>query len=120
MQIRDSKIFDPDVLLSMLGEADNSTLIDFYGIYLEHTTSAWADILELKQEQKWSEIKSLSHSLKSSSRSIGAIAFGELMSRLETATKEGNPAPDLVEQGILTFQETRNAIQEHMTALASK
>lgn len=114
-----NRVFEPSILLDMLGEADNETLIDFFTIYLQHTSNTWLEIHNYVNANDWHSVSSLAHSLKSSSRSIGAIQFGDLMEQLEKTTKEGVAAPELVERGSLSLNKTRDAIQQHMTNLKS-
>lgn len=91
-------IFDPDILPDVLGDSDPAVLIDFYDIFLSFTAESWQELVSSAKSGNWQKVSTLAHSLKSSSRSIGALTLGSAMAELEKTTEEGAAADDLLQR----------------------
>jgi HPt (histidine-containing phosphotransfer) domain-containing protein len=72
MESQNEKIFDPKTLEILLEETDPTVLISFFQIFLDHTITLWRDAEVASDNGEWSKVNALAHSIKSSSRSIGA------------------------------------------------
>lgn len=105
-------IFDRNILPELLGDADNEVLISLYDTYIQHTIDNWLTMTALATNQEWKEVTSKAHLIKSSSRTIGAIAFAQAMTDLEKAAINGTLSTRSVTQFNQLLEETLRNIRE--------
>jgi len=79
-------ILDVNVLVQLVGD-DKELIESFLSEYCLSAESAALQIDEAYKGSDWKRIGELAHALKSSSRSVGALALGEICSELESAGK---------------------------------
>lgn len=82
---------DLDVLRQLVGE-DEDTVRALLGDYLASAAAELEKINAGIAEENAQAIAFAAHKLKSSSRSVGAVSFGELCAKLEAASKSGDSA----------------------------
>ena len=78
---------DIAVLEGIVGE-DAEVIAGFLNKYLKAAQTAVADIRMASGIKDWKAIKGIAHTLKSSSRTVGAITLGELCAALEVAAEK--------------------------------
>jgi HPt (histidine-containing phosphotransfer) domain-containing protein len=117
MQPLNEQLFDPKALEKTLEESDPDILISFYQIFLNHTLSSWQAAETAANSGSWSEVSALAHSIKSSSRTIGAQSLSALMSDIEQITTNGRAALNEVKSASQLVRRTRLAIVEHIAIL---
>jgi HPt (histidine-containing phosphotransfer) domain-containing protein len=117
MQPLNEQLFDPKALEKTLEESDPDILISFYQIFMDHTLSSWQAAETAANSGGWSEVSALAHSIKSSSRSIGALSLSALMSDIEKITTNGSAALNEVKSASQLVRRTRLAIVEHIAIL---
>jgi HPt (histidine-containing phosphotransfer) domain-containing protein len=120
MKPQNEIIFDSRALENLLEESDPPVLIGFFKIFLDHTITLWGNAEVAADNGDWSKVSALAHSIKSSSRSLGANALGAAMLTIEQATADNNPAPNQVRSASELVEKTRKAIEEHMTMLQER
>lgn len=84
-------IYDPAMLKSLVGD-DPTILASFQDEYCDSARRAVAEIDAACELGQWQKVGDLAHSLKSSSRAIGAMALGEACAILELAGKKQDAA----------------------------
>jgi PAS domain S-box-containing protein len=77
---------DVNVLKKLVGD-DESLVDSFLSEYQQSAESAAAQIEDAYKGEQWRQVGELAHALKSSSRSVGALALGEICAELESAGK---------------------------------
>lgn len=82
------RIIDLEVLRAIVGD-DQETVLALLGEYVECSASLAVQLRTCLNEGRTHEAAAIAHKLKSSSRSIGALALGELCARIESDAKEG-------------------------------
>ncbi len=93
---------DLDVLRGLVGN-DENIVHEFLMNYLSISAEQVADLRSAIAADDAQHVAAVAHKLKSSSRSIGALSFGDCCAELESACKAGNrPA---IQQAILSFEE---------------
>lgn len=80
-------IFDATVLPAALESRDPELLVSFYEMYIGHTREACQCILDAEPPYDYQKLQRSAHSLKSSSRSVGALMAGEMLRALEVAAE---------------------------------
>jgi len=80
-------ILDVSVLEKLVG-ADPAIIQSFLADYKAASQKSASAIVEAYQGGEWQQVSNLAHALKSSSRSVGALALGELCAGLESAGKK--------------------------------
>lgn len=120
MEFHSEKIFDSKTLETLLEETDPTVLISFFQIFLDHTITLWRDAEIAAGNGEWSKVNALAHSIKSSSRSIGANSLGAAMLTIEQTTANNSPAPDQVKSASALVDQTRKLIIEHMATLQTR
>ncbi|GLU31049.1 hypothetical protein Busp01_08910 [Trinickia caryophylli] len=81
-------IIDLSALRAIVGD-DNETVQALLGEYVECSASLAAELRAHLDARRANEAAAVAHKLKSSSRSIGALALGELCARIEADSKQG-------------------------------
>jgi HPt (histidine-containing phosphotransfer) domain-containing protein len=114
------QIFDSTSLEATLDETDSAILISFYQIFLDHTLSSWRAAEAAASNGQWQVVSAVAHSIKSSSRSIGADALSTAMSNIERITANGDAAVNEVKLASDLVVSTRSAIIDHMAWLKAK
>jgi len=88
---RHAPVVDVSVLEGLVGN-DANTVRTFLSDYLDSARSLVAQLRAACAAQDAQKVGAITHKLKSSSRSVGAIAFGDLCATLESAGKSGDAA----------------------------
>ncbi len=82
-------VVDVNVLKALLGD-DEATIRDFLHDFRLSAEKIAAELRTVYADGKTVEAGALAHKLKSSARSVGALALGELCAEMETVGKAGN------------------------------
>ena len=82
-----SSVVDLNVLRGIVGD-DNETVQALLSEYVECSAALAQQLLEHMSARRAPEAAAVAHKLKSSSRSIGALALGELCARIESDARE--------------------------------
>ncbi|MEX0828442.1 MAG: response regulator, partial [Haliea sp.] len=86
---RSAHLVDVSVLQQLVGE-DRATVHEFLSEYLDSARTLFKEIRAALEADDVRHISAIAHRLKSSSRSIGALALGDLCAGMENAGKEGD------------------------------
>jgi HPt (histidine-containing phosphotransfer) domain-containing protein len=114
-------LFDKNVLPEALEESDPELLLSFYQLFLDHTLPAWQDATEAANEKQWGRLRTVAHSLKSSSMGVGATAIGRKMAELERLIDEGSePAAVIIEQATEIITQTSAVLLEYIAFLQTQ
>ena len=116
-----SPVFDRTVLPAALESQDAELLVSFYDMYLSHTREACLDIMHAAPPYNFDRLQRVAHSLKSSSRSVGAMLIGDLLRALEVAAEAGSDerTATCVEAARRVMAETFAAINSEISVLTS-
>ncbi|MBG57312.1 MAG: hypothetical protein CMK46_03390 [Porticoccus sp.] len=82
--------FDEKFLSESIGMEDVEFLVELYGLYLEQASKVIESMMVCRVERDFEYLGQLSHKIKSSSRSVGAIAMGNLLEAIERAARDKN------------------------------
>lgn len=82
--------FDEKFLSESVGIDDREFLVELYGLYLEQASKVIESMMVCREERDFEYLRQLSHKIKSSSRSVGAIAMGNLLEAIERAARDKN------------------------------
>ena len=106
-------VLDSTVLPKLLGDDSPAVIAEFLGDYLKSANQAAVKLRAAALREDWKAVGAEAHRLKSSSRSVGALALGECCGRLEEAgnANAGVVVTVLVEQFEGEFVKVRNAIE---------
>ncbi len=100
---------DVNVLIQLVG--DDPGLIDsFLSEYQQSAENAALEIEEAYNGGQWKQVGELAHTLKSSSRSVGALALGEICAELELAGK--NNEESQIHGAMAGFSQSLQAVVE--------
>jgi HPt (histidine-containing phosphotransfer) domain-containing protein len=86
----DPALVDVSVLSRLLGN-DPGTLRRLLGIYLSSLRSSVEELQAAFAANDVRAIGNIAHRLKSASRSVGALALGDLCAEMENACRAGDP-----------------------------
>ena len=108
----DKSVLDLDVLRELVGD-DADTIHALLGDYLASAAAELEKIAAGIAGKDSQAVAFAAHKLKSSSRSVGAVGFGELCARLEAAGKASDTAAmaDLRAEFASEWDAVRNAVQ---------
>ncbi|MEX2131747.1 MAG: ATP-binding protein, partial [Pseudohongiellaceae bacterium] len=106
-------VYDPEMLKSLVGD-DPAVLESFQEDYCISANRTAQEIYSACDAGQWQRVGDLAHSLKSSSRAIGAMALGEACAKLELSGKnqDADRVTELVASFRKTLNEATNAIQQ--------
>lgn len=100
---------DVNVLIQLVG--DNAGLIEsFLSEYQLSAESAAVQIEDAYKAGQWKQVGELAHTLKSSSRSVGALALGEICAELESAGKKDDEPQ--IHSAMAGFTQALHAVME--------
>ncbi len=105
------KTLDVGVLKKLVGDKEE-LILRLLGTYQDSLQSGYEKLEEAYNCNDWETIHSTAHTLKSSSRSVGALPLGELCSALEEAGRQSNVA--LVASAMSRLEEAVNAVQSEL------
>jgi PAS domain S-box-containing protein len=105
---------DVSVLKSMVGN-DKTTVSEFLADYLASARRLAGEMRAALTAGNTQQVSSVAHKLKSSSRSVGAMALGDLCAELENAGKAGDKAATV--QGMARFETALAQVEAEITAL---
>lgn len=100
---------DVNVLIQLVGD-DEGLIESFLNEYQKSAKSAAQQIDTAYKGGQWKEIGELAHALKSSSRSVGALALGEICADLESAGK--NDDESQIHNTMAGFTQSLHAVME--------
>jgi signal transduction histidine kinase/CheY-like chemotaxis protein/HPt (histidine-containing phosphotransfer) domain-containing protein len=103
----DSGVFDVAVLKNLVGE-DAEVVREFLSHYRAASTGLAAEMRVAGAAADIRQLGALAHKLKSSSRSVGALALGDLCAELENACRSGKR--ENVSQGMVEFEAALRAV----------
>ncbi|MEN9790523.1 MAG: hypothetical protein RLZZ63_181 [Gemmatimonadota bacterium] len=106
-------VLDLRIATSMVG-SDPDTLREFLEEFRTHSRHLASGILAAHRANELAEIARLTHKLKSSARSMGAMALGELAAELETVARRVDA--DAVTHLIRRFEVAVTALEARLTA----
>lgn len=112
-------LFDQQVLRQMLALQDPRMLADFYSLYLAQARELLDVFLPGAEMREDRVVEKLAHKLKSSSRSVGAHALGDILERVEQISRSGDMmalAP-LIAQTRAMAEQTFTMIAVHAESL---
>jgi len=85
-------VLDPAVLARLIGD-DPALIEEFLHEYGESARRTGNEILLALREARWTDAAGAAHRLKSASRSVGALALGDLCAELEAHCRQPGQAP---------------------------
>lgn len=100
---------DVNVLVQLVGD-DESLIESFLSEYRQSAQSAAEQIEEAYKSGQWKQVGELAHTLKSSSRSVGALALGEICAELESAGKSDDESQ--IHDAMAGFNLSLHAVME--------
>lgn len=113
-------IFDKNILPEALEEDDPALLLSFYQLYLDHSVSAWHQAQADARDLKWSEVRVVAHSLKSSSLGVGAISIGNMMAMIEKKIDAETATLSVIDDAADLLKRTSVEMIHHMTTLQAQ
>jgi PAS domain S-box-containing protein len=102
---------DVGVLKKLVGDKEE-LILRLLGTYQESLRTGYDKLVEAYECNDWETIHSTAHTLKSSSRSVGALPLGELCATLEEAGRQSNVA--LVASAMSRLDEAVTAVQNEL------
>lgn len=100
---------DVNVLIQLVGDSEG-LVESFLSEYRQSAESAAVKIAEAYEGGQWKQVGELAHALKSSSRSVGALALGEICAELELAGK--NDDESQIHNSMVGFTQSLHAVME--------
>lgn len=100
---------DVNVLIQLVGD-DEDLIASFLSEYRKSAESAAEQIGLAYKSGQWKQVGELAHALKSSSRSVGALALGEICAALESAGK--NDDESQIHSAMAGFNQSLHAVME--------
>ncbi|MCW8907922.1 MAG: PAS domain S-box protein [Sedimenticola sp.] len=113
----DIHLVDINVLKQLVGD-EKETLQEFLTEYLDSARTLSDNILSAFKADDVRHVSAVAHKLKSSSRSVGALALGDLCAGLENAGKEGDR--EYIREHLKELEETLNKIEIEIRDLLSE
>jgi len=101
-------VLDVGVLKKLVGDKEE-LILRLLTTYQESLATSCDKLLAAYDANDWEEIHSTAHTLKSSSRSVGALLLGELFAALEDAARTNNVA--MIAAAMARLEESANAVQ---------
>ena len=114
------KVFDLEHLRMVCGE-DPAFEREILGDYLDQAEPQVARLEAAALASDPVELKFVAHALTGSSRSIGAVAFGDACAHLEAIAKRGalDEAPAALPRALEEWRRLREALRAHRERLAA-
>ena len=115
-----TKPFDPNELAKLIGD-DLATLVEFSTNYRQSVIDFNERIQQALKESDNDSLTTLAHSLKSSSRAMGAFGLADCCQQLETLKKTSDsPVPlELLENLDKHIESVINAIDQYLAETES-
>lgn len=107
-------VIDVDVLKSLIGD-DDKVVRDFLAHFVTAASAAMDELREACGCADYKKVGTIAHKLKSSSRSVGAMALGDLCAELENASKAEDSTA--VVQCQARIEATTDAVEARISAL---
>jgi len=120
----DSSILHPATLSrlrEMVGGDDPAFMCELLAMYLTDTPQLLEALEQAFHQDSYPDIERIAHTLKSSSRTMGAEAFAEICFALEKGAAQQKPLSELMkhfEQLLHTFPRVKEAIEELMAQIS--
>lgn len=105
-------VLDVGVLEKLVG-ADKAIIQSFLHDYKASSQRSAAAIFKAYEGGEWQQVGRIAHALKSSSRSVGALALGEICAELENAGKTQDEKQ--IHRLMTGFQQTLTAVVESIS-----
>ncbi|WP_051559849.1 PAS domain S-box protein [Marinobacterium jannaschii] len=103
----DTRVIDVDILKSLVGD-DDQVAKSFMVEYLEVAYRQSGEILMAYHQDNLKKVLEVAHKLKSSSRAVGALAFGDVCAELETAIRSASK--DDIKAGVKQFESSYSEV----------
>ena len=112
----DGRRLDPTVLASMIG-TDERVVAEFLDAFAASLAKGRMEFVDAWQARDRPRVASLAHRLKSSSRSMGAMALGDSCADLENAVEASgeNEISERVQALCSEMQQVGQAVREHLS-----
>jgi len=100
----------------MMGSLDDST-IEMLEMFTSMTDPLIEELKLACESKDWHQFSELGHSLKGSSRSIGAVHLGEVCSSIqdESAEADDNARQSMVDNALIAYRDVKKAIEYFKT-----
>ena len=108
-----SAVLDRSVLAGLLGSDEPALIDEFLQDFDSVIQTAAQELRAACERQDWSAAGFVAHKLKSSSRSVGAVALGDICASIEAASKASQG-----EELLVHFAEFENRLRAVQTELA--
>ena len=112
-------IFLPEALEATLGLSDPEVLVEFFIVFLDFTGDRWKELEKASEAGDLAMVRDITHSLKSSSHSIGALALSHCFAELEHIAQSGDVerCQSALAESSAVFKRTMSAVQTHLQKL---
>lgn len=116
-------VFDSQALQTTLGLTEAEVLVDFFDVFLHYTCEKWQELASACEAENFAKVRDISHSLKSSSHSVGALRLSRYFAELEMLALSSNPEQcrvllqPMTEVIEITFETINNHLATLRTAL---
>ncbi|MBS0498748.1 MAG: CHASE domain-containing protein [Proteobacteria bacterium] len=107
-----STVLDRTVLAGILGSDEPALINEFLQDFGQAAASAALALRAACERQDWAEAGGIAHKLKSSSRSVGALALGDICASIEAAAQAGQ-GPQVLEH-LAEFEHRLKAVQAEL------
>lgn len=113
--------FDEKFLPESVGVEDKEFLVELYGLYLEQASTVVESMIGCAVEHDFEDLRQLSHKIKSSSRTVGAKALGDLLEGIEHAARDQthDELPAYLKELQQLAEDTFEKIAQHINVLKS-
>lgn len=79
-------VIDLNIIVDIYGEIDNEILQDSFDFFYQHAKKYYDNLYSAFKNNSYDEVKFISHKIKSSAKTIGAIKFSDACEQLEHAS----------------------------------
>jgi len=107
-----STVLDRTVLAGILGSDEPALINEFLQDFGQAAETAALALRAARERQDWAEAGGMAHKLKSSSRSVGALALGDICASIEAAAQAGQ-GPQVLEH-LAEFERRLTAVQAEL------
>lgn len=107
-----STVLDRTVLAGVLGSDEPTLLREFLQDFGQAAETAALALRAARERQDWAEAGGIAHKLKSSSRSVGALALGDICASIEAAAQAGQ-GPQVLEH-LAEFERRLKVVQAEL------
>lgn len=115
-------LFDTSVLPSAIETDDADILLSFYEMFIEVTRESWLQLPITPASSELSRVRDITHKLKSSAASVGALRLRSALQSLEqqAADQQATGITEHIAQTALVVAESLNAVQAHVDLIKQR